>query len=227
MINEKVRKIEDVELLKRILKSKKYPPYSPYLADGLEEVAGKYNCYAHIWGLDKGEIEQFPENEVFDIPGFSGLEFEFPSSEEDLVQKVFQDMDLLDVDIRISTVDEPLQADEWKIAIYYSDHDYHFMRQDRDGTWSHKVGYTPFIFSEKAPTKYLVLHPDPDIPPYKLVTICTLRVKNDPEQVKERTRDFDDDGNDRKPISQSQSIKKQKDEKQKVKYDDLDAGMDR
>ena len=73
----------------------------------------------------------------------------------------------------------------------------------------------------------MVLHPDPDIPPYKLVTICTLRVKNDPEQVKERTRDFDDDGNDRKPISQSQSIKKQKDEKQKVKYDDLDAGMDR
>lgn len=225
MINEKVRKIEDVVLLKRMLKSKRFPPYSPRFADGLEEVAGQYNCYAHIWGLDRDEIEQFPENEVFDIPGFSGLEFEFPVNEEDLVQKVFQDMDLLDVDIRISSVDEPLKADEWKIAIYYSDHDFHFMRQDSDGTWSHKVGYTPFIFSEKMPTKYLVLHPDPDIPPYKLVTICTLRVKNDPEQEKERTRDFDEDGKDNKPSnSQLKLIERQR---EKVKQDDHDVEMDR
>lgn len=185
MIDEKVKKIEDVKILKKILKTKHYPPYSPLFESDLEKVSGKYNCYAHIWGFDKSEIEQFPDYEVFDIPGFSGFEFEYPENEEELVRRVFQDMKLLGVDIKVSSINEPLKKDEWKIAIYYSNYDFHFMRQDRDGTWSHKLGYSPHIFYENTPPEKYNVGMGFNIPPYKLVSICTLKLKQ--SATKKRT----------------------------------------
>lgn len=61
-------------------------------------------------------------------------------------EKAFMlDMQILGISCRKSSFQETLLANEWKIILFYDDffedsYDFHFIRQDKDGSWSYKEG---------------------------------------------------------------------------------------
>lgn len=55
------------------------------------------------------------------------------------------DLDFLGINYYDSDIDSSNKHDGYKIAFYKSIDDFHFLRQNNDGTWSHKKGYDQII----------------------------------------------------------------------------------
>ena len=49
----------------------------------------------------------------------------------------------------------PNEHGGYKISLYESSDDFHFIRQNEDGTWSHKLGYSDLVERIDNPSKYL------------------------------------------------------------------------
>lgn len=117
------------------------------------------NCYAYALGLD------IPEAKIVKNaykPGvISGckynLAYEYCYPFELLVQNLMKDLDALNIVAREVDVDEKIEKNEWKIAIFSSPFTmylnglikgFHFMRENKKGIWYHKPGWL------KKPTYY-------------------------------------------------------------------------
>lgn len=127
-MKQKIRRIRD-QLVRR-----HYPmPYEPSLP--------AENCYAYALG------STFKDNDteakyVFNLGALSKMYF--PDTKEQAEEALKADMKELGISCEKSYYEEKLEKDEWKIALFFydepGDEDFHLMREDSDGYWSHKVG---------------------------------------------------------------------------------------
>ena len=131
--------MKKTEIIKKLIGT--YPPtfsvdYSPFR-----------NCYAHALNCNY-------EDRDFSIysPGaiyadFNGSEIfndeEYFFDYNLFIKLVKRDCSVLSITASTCSFDSKLREQSFKIALTYSrtDNDFHFLRQNADGSWSHKPGY--------------------------------------------------------------------------------------
>ena len=127
---------------------------------------GNINCYFYALDLSLPYIfsESFTRITNFplrtNIGEISALKyfrnnFEAPT---DLLDYVYTDLDTLKIKVYDSGINIPLHHNGYKIALFIEDnkrHDYHFARQNSDGSWSSKLGYEELIVKSDNPLNYL------------------------------------------------------------------------
>ncbi len=129
---------------------------------------GRINCYFYALDLSLPNIfsESFTRITNFplctNIGEISGLKFfnyrfNEPTS-SNLLDYVYSDLDTLKIKAYDSTITGSIKHNGYKIAIFMEDskrHDYHFVRQNSDGSWSSKLGYEELIVKSDNPLNYL------------------------------------------------------------------------
>lgn len=132
---------EFVKQLKKSISMELIPPHysvcEPYMI----------NCYlyalrAHIDCLDYGGLV---------APGIFSREVtldEYKFTKEYILRNFKEDCSVLNLQVFPTTVDEKINSEEYKIAIYYvektcdNNHgSFHFVRQNSNGNWSEKWGW--------------------------------------------------------------------------------------
>ena len=121
------------------------------------------NCYAYALDLQKNPLndKNFP---VFsdgyclqpgDLAGdgieISIFDYIYGSAAEKIINNVKKDAEVAGFSFKETTRDTPVTKGNWKVALVISPYapdegiyryDYHWYRQNDDGTWSHKPGTT-------------------------------------------------------------------------------------
>lgn len=101
-----------------------------------ESIKSQYNCYAYA--LDTQELGWI---EIGFTEGKSHDNVEGYHSREILTELLFTDMENLGIEIEAIGKNERCDAGFYKIALVVDpSKDFHFYRQNSDGTWSHKRG---------------------------------------------------------------------------------------
>ena len=133
------------KLAKKTLKTPKYEPSKWKNAKG----AG---CYPYAINLLK--------NEFFVVGEFIWKRLTEKTSNEDLVKKLKEELDVLWYNAEEIDVEASINEDEMKIYLQREEQTgyYHFLREDADGLWSHK-------FPNELPTRedsagYLIKDPE-------------------------------------------------------------------
>ena len=131
---------EKIELVKKLIGD--YPPtfytdYSPYR-----------NCYAHALncGYEDREFSIYSPGAIY--AEFNGSEIfnddtEYFFDYELFIKLIKRDCSVLSITASICSFNSKLGEESCKIALTYSktDNDFHFLRQNADGIWSHKPGF--------------------------------------------------------------------------------------
>ena len=118
-----------------------------------DEKEGKYdncNCYCYALGITAPDIfaKTFEYKEIDEFGhniGFMTNEMHCSINLDDNLYYLQSDLEKLEIDSYECTMFCDTHHGGYKIAFFKSPHDFHFIRQNIDGTWSHKLGYTPVI----------------------------------------------------------------------------------
>lgn len=120
-------------------------PYDPDWWNDPDNIY-RANCYGYILNRVSTDYDDDYAGYLFQ-PGYkTGDTFEFTCT--DIIDKVTSDLAELGRTIRSSTYSEVPGSNEYKIALvidpggFLRNPDYHWYRQNSDGTWSHKRGLT-------------------------------------------------------------------------------------
>lgn len=113
----------------------KYPlKYDPFFDSG--------NCYAYAIGSKFKDPDGY--DYIYNLGNISHIIYP-PTTMLEAERAFKYDMAFLKISCRDSSFQEALSPDEWKVILFYDDYfkdsyDFHFIRQDKDGTWSYKDG---------------------------------------------------------------------------------------
>ena len=139
-----------------------------------------FNCYAYAMGfkLPKEYISKYNgknrnrgEDTVKFKPGFTCKETRHYNSSTELIEHFCLDCDSLELPIKKSNIYDKNRTDGYRVALYCNYicdeiFDFHFVRQNKDLSWSHKTGY---IDEPKKINITSFLKTDKALPEYKLV----------------------------------------------------------
>lgn len=114
------------------------------------------NCYSYALGLRCPEIfaHMFDEKCIMFFPYNIGLMHTFFTSYDRCEFDLESDLDSLGIKHFDVDYEEPCEHGGYKISLYESDDDFHFIRENSDGSWSHKYGFSNGVEIVK-PAKYL------------------------------------------------------------------------
>ena len=116
------------------------------------------NCYYYALDLKKPKIFQDTYNEIFyelfsnQLGSIGNISLPRHFTEEDLLKALYADLDALGIQSYESSIDKKPEHGGYKIAVYirdksdYSRPDFHFIRQNKDGSWSEKRGNDNTIY---------------------------------------------------------------------------------
>ena len=109
------------------------------------------NCYTYALNLE--------ENEGFMIGDFIGKRVTSKDSIGLQIQVLQEEIEALGFYILKCDVEDFVDEDSFKIYIEWNEkNQYHFLRQDIDGIWSHKAGgFLPTRFDKKG---FLIMNPE-------------------------------------------------------------------
>lgn len=133
-----MKKEEKIALIRNSLKNNTYPlkyDYSFAYKEG--------NCYSYALGSYYEESYCLFSEEEY-IYNLGCISDSSPATTKQEAERNFiNDMKILQILVRKSSLDEQLKENEWKVILFYDDafidsYDFHFARQDSDGNWSHK-----------------------------------------------------------------------------------------
>ena len=130
---------ELIERVQKIAKKQKIPPeFFPR-----EGGYNNFNCYAYALMLSDIEWQDF---EV--APGFmSGIidteneSYWHKITSRKIIKYVKDDLRKLGRKMIRVSYDTPIEDGTYKIAIFVGDYGFHFVRQNKDGSWSEKSGW--------------------------------------------------------------------------------------
>lgn len=156
---EKQEVIKNLYILKEKMKSVPIPPnferdlefYSKKNPD--PEYKFGFNCYAYAMRFP---IEYSLSERYFHAyyrPGFlTTRSLEIPDPQT-LIELFNADCDALGLRHEPARLDDPVEPDSYKIEIFYSraENDFHFLRQNDDGSWSSKRSWEKIPHIEKYP----------------------------------------------------------------------------
>lgn len=105
------------------------------------------NCYTYainqsVNHYDKEPYDYYSHCQPGNLGGRqTATRKKFGGDYSQFVECIKEDLQPLGLELIPSTYDEYVDDPRaWKIAYCYCDSDYHFYRQNRNGTWSHKMG---------------------------------------------------------------------------------------
>lgn len=152
-----------IEFLKEEISKRNYPPTFNGDMEYYNSYNYLFNCYAYAmqFGLNSRILDEYNNSEsrlyyasyspIVFTPGFVKRENIYIKSKEMLTDYFLEDCDALGISAKESTIASMPKEDSYKIVIYlrkkfeYSVgekyRDFHFFRQNDDGTWSDKLGY--------------------------------------------------------------------------------------
>jgi len=124
-----------------------------------KENLGKYrhvNCYGYALGIDLPEYIYKKYNEVESDGIRHNLGFisgkDFPVTDRDKLDNLLSDFEVLNIKWFETDIERPNEHGGYKIAFYCDDwRDFHLIRQNKDGSWSEKLGYTSEIIQTEKP----------------------------------------------------------------------------
>lgn len=102
------------------------------------------NCYTYALDL-YGAYEFFSSPDI-NVGFANGYNTEFKDINE-LLERFYFDCEILGISVFNSSIERENTHGGYKIAIYfgkrikYGDVDFHFLRENSDGTWSERIGY--------------------------------------------------------------------------------------
>lgn len=128
------------EFIKHVKKAIQEQPIPPkYNPDEWEDK--NFNCY--LYAMRACMNFDFFGYKI--APGFISeqiVESKPKFDKEYVLLHLKKDCEILGLNIVPSKIDEPIGANEYKIAVYvFEGRDYHFARQDSNGKWSEKDGW--------------------------------------------------------------------------------------
>ena len=105
-------------------------------------------------------ITNFPLcTNIGEISGLKFFNYRFNEpTPADLLDYVYTDLDTLKIKVYNSAINLPIRHNGYKIVIFMENNkrrDYHFVRQNSDGSWSSKIGYEELIVKSDNPFDYL------------------------------------------------------------------------
>lgn len=108
------------------------------------------NCYSLIISTPEVFISNYRCKSGYDFSHDVGFVSGHNYSDyvSDCIDNLKYDLDYLDyleIDYYDSDIDSSNKHNGYKIALYKSIDDFHFIRQNNDGSWSHKKGYDQII----------------------------------------------------------------------------------
>lgn len=110
-----------------------------------DEWKGKeFNCYAYALRICV-DFKSYYNREI--VPGFLsiGKNESYRDGPEAIVKLFKQDCQVLNLQVTETNLNEPTNENEYKVAVYAcicrNYRDFHFIRQDSNGNWSHKRGW--------------------------------------------------------------------------------------
>ena len=138
----------------------------PQFDDGL--FSPGTTCYLYALDLDMPESISY----ILDEDGYSKYHIELGNiggyiypfnrqnipKEEDILNYLAKDLKFLRIKAYPSHINLPCQHGGYKIAIFLEDarhYDYHFVRQNEDGSWSSKLGCENLVVQSDNPLAYL------------------------------------------------------------------------
>lgn len=118
-----------IKKLRRIIEDNNYPQRFK------REKRSDYNCYGYAIGI----------TEWLELGDIANLQVDWLNINPELLCVAFEaDMSILKIKIvkklQREEEDTKLKPNQWEVALYWADEDFHFIRKDLDGTWSHKQG---------------------------------------------------------------------------------------
>ena len=120
-----------------------------------EENQKKYtngNCYSYALGLSNPEgVSNVIMQTGMNI-GYVGGSLVTANDPKKYLYGIQKDFETLEIDFYDSSLDSENKHNGYKIAFYVSSTDFHFIRQNVDGSWSHKVGYLKIIEKLNTPS---------------------------------------------------------------------------
>ena len=120
------------------------------------------NCFEHAClNLTNELFDQLQFNE-HDYYIFDAKEHAF-QPEETVEANFIKKMKDFGLRTRKAHFSSKLKVNEWKVALYFGytsmlDKDYHFLRQEKDGQWSSKIGWLPEVEYLKKPPRTYFTH---------------------------------------------------------------------
>lgn len=108
------------------------------------------NCYCYALGFTTPDIfndvfVKFDDKMIGHNIGFVSDTVIDVSNSHDLMFGFENDMAYLGIKCYDSEIDKPNSHNGYKVSLYRGFDDFHFTRQNSDGSWSHKVGYEPIV----------------------------------------------------------------------------------
>ena len=105
------------------------------------------NCYGYALGLTYPKIfhDRYEEIEMDDFShnlGFIYGKRNYSNLPSFQLDALYNDLDALNIEYYDTEIDAKNTHGGYKITFYLAVDDFHFMRQNRDGSWSEKIGYT-------------------------------------------------------------------------------------
>lgn len=133
-ISEEMRQVDMIEQIREDIKNVSYPQsFCPTLYPST-------NCMAYAIGAKVPDVKR-----NFYFPGgISSKANDFHSSE--IVENFIKDMEVIGRRAEVISLEQAKEATQDGIqtmALFYShiDNDFHCIRKDKEGGWSHKAGY--------------------------------------------------------------------------------------
>ena len=129
---------------------------------------GNINCYFYALDLSLPYVFSESFERITNLPFCTNLgeisalkyfrkNFIVPTA-SNLLDYVYTDLDTLKIKAYDSAINLPIRHNGYKIAIFMENNkrkDYHFARQNSDGSWSSKIGYEEVIVKSDNPLDYL------------------------------------------------------------------------
>lgn len=138
-----------------------------------EENLKKYNhinCYGYALGLTQPQIfyNKYYKIEREGMSHNLGMMTQRYSTRnvDKQIELFYKDLEALNIKWYESDIEKENMHGGYKIALYFSPYDFHFLRQNKDGLWSEKAGYSRRI--------NIINKPQSEMGSYKLTKVLEI-----------------------------------------------------
>lgn len=127
--------------------------YSGQTANG-EKIENLTNCFTHCLNITNEDLQQM--NLTKETASWIKIETvtydDYFLDEEKTAENLFDYVRKVGLEVEEFPVDGILKKNEWRVALYFryplfDNGDYHFLLQEKDGSWTEKVGKSPTVSS--------------------------------------------------------------------------------
>ena len=76
---------------------------------------------------------------------------DYTNKKEEIIKNIYDGFKVLGIEAYDSSIDQEIKHNGYKIALYIANYDFHMARENIDGSWSEKLGYSDDIIKIKSP----------------------------------------------------------------------------